>query len=687
MTFESDLESELKASLKGPSYADQAMTYVRAILEPLGLYISIPPYKPENMDWEITFRALGLEYRTVNKFWKIFYKINKSHDGEVSLLEFLNYFDLDRTPYVVRAFQYCDTVGGGEMDFLEFVVSVWNFCTLKPQTLVNFTFDLYDMDDDGEIAYDECATMIKELYGPTWESNHLAKSCLNDMCLLAEKYSGGIPLDAFIRFQFHHSMLLFPAFAIQRRVQEQVAGLRYWTKLSNQPSKKVKHGERRFDPRHVQAVLRTYKTGSAAAILTHTGDPNEGLREWIKKGKEAKPTIDMGKLREDMSLQRSQGLNVIAEWRRRRNPKKLKEYMKVLKEEDRERRKQAAHMSILDDEARRLREEKEKKELLKKKGGICGKIKDAEPLDDEEEAFAREHRLYEAAIAGLNFLELLKDQEEADEKARLQRILNGEFTEEELVLIAAVEKKKRLDARQVELRERFGIGDDGRNEQADKEDEEDFDIEALLGKKKRQSEVALMAQKIKEAEKAAKAKAEREVEERLRLEEEAEKRARLALENGDAPEDVVVVVVKEIPLGSNGRPKVKRLDRLVTVDGKWADRPPPVSGPPPDDEVVIPVIVQKIGKNGKRRMSRRNSSLLGGVDSRRGSPSPSFPAIMDTEVERAPSRNKNSLLVGNNSSGSRPTSAGSQQMGSRRNVALLLTPMENAPRPAREEEA
>jgi len=81
-----------------------------------------------SQDWDITFKALGLNYKQVNKFWRVFYKINKSGDGEVSLIEFMNYFDLERTTYVEKAFSYCDTVGGGEMDFLEFVVSIVNFC-------------------------------------------------------------------------------------------------------------------------------------------------------------------------------------------------------------------------------------------------------------------------------------------------------------------------------------------------------------------------------------------------------------------------------------------------------------------------------------------------------------------------------------------------------------------------------
>jgi len=220
MAAEADLDRELRNALRGPSYKELALRKLRALLEPLGIYLSIPPYQPDNQEWEITFRALNLDEKTIYKFWKLFYKMNKTGDGEVSIIEFMNFFNLDRTTYVEKAFKYCDTVGGGEMDFLEFIVSVWNMLTLNPSTLTNFTFDLYDLDDDGELSYDELETMIKELYGPKWEESGLATECLRELMLTSEKYMGAIPQDAFVRFQKHHSMLLFPAFLIQRSLQE-----------------------------------------------------------------------------------------------------------------------------------------------------------------------------------------------------------------------------------------------------------------------------------------------------------------------------------------------------------------------------------------------------------------------------------------------------------------------------------
>jgi len=64
---------------------------------------------------------------------------------------------------------------------------------LKPNTLTDFTFDLYDLDGDGEMSYDEIETMVKELYGAQYTTSIVAKQCLEDLAVLCEKCGGGIP--------------------------------------------------------------------------------------------------------------------------------------------------------------------------------------------------------------------------------------------------------------------------------------------------------------------------------------------------------------------------------------------------------------------------------------------------------------------------------------------------------------
>ncbi len=68
-------------------------------------------------------------------------------------------------------------------------------------------------------------------------------------------------------------------FNIQRQIQSKVFGVRFWLKLEHR-SKEVFIDQNRieFNSRHVQNLLKTYRTSNAAAISRLHGDHSETLQ-------------------------------------------------------------------------------------------------------------------------------------------------------------------------------------------------------------------------------------------------------------------------------------------------------------------------------------------------------------------------------------------------------------------------
>ena len=64
-----------------------------------------------------------------------------------------------------------DEDNSGEIDLREFILALWNYCTLGKSTLVIFAFDLYDTDGSGVIDAEELDNMLKEVYGRLWHTN------------------------------------------------------------------------------------------------------------------------------------------------------------------------------------------------------------------------------------------------------------------------------------------------------------------------------------------------------------------------------------------------------------------------------------------------------------------------------------------------------------------------------------
>lgn len=133
---EVELRRDPLGANRGKSFREQASILQDRVKTHLHNKYYIPP---TNREWEMTFASLGYNRKTIEKFWRLFCQINHS-SGAIQLQHFLYHFDLDWTPWTERCFRHFDTTGGGDIDFLEFMITVWNVCTFKIDSLSNFAF-------------------------------------------------------------------------------------------------------------------------------------------------------------------------------------------------------------------------------------------------------------------------------------------------------------------------------------------------------------------------------------------------------------------------------------------------------------------------------------------------------------------------------------------------------------------
>ena len=84
------------------------------------------------------FRFVG----DIAAFYKIFQKVDTSGDGDIDVDELLVYLNIDMSKFAHRVFSMFDADKSGQIDFKEFVLCCWNYCTLGRATLVLFAFDL-----------------------------------------------------------------------------------------------------------------------------------------------------------------------------------------------------------------------------------------------------------------------------------------------------------------------------------------------------------------------------------------------------------------------------------------------------------------------------------------------------------------------------------------------------------------
>jgi Ca2+-binding EF-hand superfamily protein len=188
--------------------------------------------RPEVRAKKEIYEAFSFSTLDIGRLHKVYRKIDNDDSNSIELAELLAFLDLDRTRFTKRIFTMFDEDGSGLLDFHEFVLSLWNYCTLTKSSLVLFAFDLYDKDNSGTITNNEVMDMLKDLYGKDgYKRNPQAKLIAVELEAL-ERLDGDVDIEDFREFCRTHPALLFLAFQMQESIHNRVLGPTFWRAYS-----------------------------------------------------------------------------------------------------------------------------------------------------------------------------------------------------------------------------------------------------------------------------------------------------------------------------------------------------------------------------------------------------------------------------------------------------------------------
>jgi hypothetical protein len=90
-------------------------------------------------EWMDVFKAMKLQHGEVKAMFAIYNRVDSDRSGSIDVVELLTLLDIERTAFTERIFSAFDKDHTGKIDFYEFVVSLWKFCTLGNGSLSKIT--------------------------------------------------------------------------------------------------------------------------------------------------------------------------------------------------------------------------------------------------------------------------------------------------------------------------------------------------------------------------------------------------------------------------------------------------------------------------------------------------------------------------------------------------------------------
>ena len=233
-------------------------------------------------------------------------EIDSDSSGSINVDEFLSSCDIELTPFSRRVFGIMDEDGNGEMDFREFVVATWNYCSFEKAGLTHFTYDLYDVDRSGSMSVDECKSMFVEVYGDSFMQANKGLKLFDTIERLAMegKSIDVITLPQFTKLINTHVNVLIPAFQMQSAIQGRVLGRKFWSRIMSKRTRNMDAAEWK---KHVKGHRK--KLDTRAVLQGYREKEAEELLERLKRNYKSNLIGRLGKYNPQLDTERRKGVH------------------------------------------------------------------------------------------------------------------------------------------------------------------------------------------------------------------------------------------------------------------------------------------------------------------------------------------------------------------------------------------
>ena len=158
-------------------------------------------------------------------------QVDEDDSGFVDHLEFLMFADVERTPFAKKIFDIFDHDLSGELDFVEFVCAVWNFCTMDDADIVTFAFECFGsknplttewMMDDKGVGF-----LMDSLFNRDTQQYKVTKDFFEDIIYK----SGMITEREWTKWTQHNRRALRPLLEIRTKVRRRCVGNSFWKRM------------------------------------------------------------------------------------------------------------------------------------------------------------------------------------------------------------------------------------------------------------------------------------------------------------------------------------------------------------------------------------------------------------------------------------------------------------------------
>lgn len=176
------------------------------------------------------FERLGMNESKAFEIFKSFAKTDVNEDGLVDIEECFKFLGGKRTKFTERIlysepFEDDDGNLQSGLTFKQFIIALWNYCTLTPAGIARYLFEIFDVDENEMLEKPDVISMFKMLYDVDEHEEDYIAIYKFDQYVKVSK-------ENFCSISAKEPYLIQPALDYQKTLRSRVGGKGMWSALA-----------------------------------------------------------------------------------------------------------------------------------------------------------------------------------------------------------------------------------------------------------------------------------------------------------------------------------------------------------------------------------------------------------------------------------------------------------------------
>mmetsp|Transcript_25153 Transcript_25153/g.37068 ORF Transcript_25153/g.37068 Transcript_25153/m.37068 type:complete len:426 (-) Transcript_25153:402-1679(-) len=172
--------------------------------------------------------TLGMTKDTMDTLFTAFSDMDSNSTNTIRMDEFLNYFKIEMTSFNMFLFGLFGVQKGGYLNFLEYVIAIWNFLTVQKSLISTLVFYLYDRRKCGYIEAQEVIELMNAIHTKKSLRQRVLIHLQSNLQTSTDTYSQ----KKFIALAKSHPTMIIPVNELQGQLRRRIIGEHFWMALT-----------------------------------------------------------------------------------------------------------------------------------------------------------------------------------------------------------------------------------------------------------------------------------------------------------------------------------------------------------------------------------------------------------------------------------------------------------------------